>query len=76
MAKKDKLKANLIIFNSLLITFLTALFAVLSFTYIHFKNFQNADFIIIRLALLFLILCLLYIFKNIKECLNRLEKES
>lgn len=75
MAKKEKLQSSITVLNSLLIAFLTALFAILSYSYLHFSNLKKVDFIILSLVSLFLFLCILLIFKNIKNNLKQLEKE-
>ncbi|MCR2123855.1 hypothetical protein CUPS3778_02275 [Campylobacter upsaliensis] len=62
MAKKDELKIMIDLYKAILLSFLTALFGVLGYTFINFENFTKYKIIIISSVAILLFICVIAFF--------------
>ncbi|SUX27073.1 hypothetical protein [Campylobacter upsaliensis] len=76
MSKKEKIKAKITFLNSLIIAFLTTLFAIFGYSFINFKNLNYYDLLGVSIACLFLFFCIVLFLKFFIKELNKLEKED
>lgn len=76
MSRKDRIKAKLDLLKLLIVAFLTALFGVVSFTALNYKNFDLLLTVLVLLGTFSLIIALAYFVKDFNRHLDELEKEK
>lgn len=59
MSKKDELKAMIDLYKALLLSFLTALFGILGYTFIHYDSFTMPKIIIVCVVAIILFICVI-----------------
>ncbi|KPH51813.1 hypothetical protein [Helicobacter pullorum] len=76
MSQKEKIKALIDFYKAIIVAFMTALFGVLSYTFINYKNYTIHDTIIILLCIFGLLSTLIVLVKLFLKEINKLEKEK
>ncbi|MBS4407599.1 hypothetical protein [Campylobacter vulpis] len=76
MSRKEKIKVELDLFKTLIVTLLTALFGILAFSALNYQNFTLITALSVVLAIFVLIGGLIILAKQFKKQLNNLEKED
>lgn len=74
MSKKERVKTNIDILKALLLTLLSAIFAVFAYCVINYKNIDIIQGISIALGIIFLALALFFIVKKMLKNLDFLEE--
>lgn len=76
MSKKEKIKALIDFYKAIIIAFMTALFGVLGYTFINYKDYTIWDTAIIFLCLFGIITALVIFVRLFIGEINKLEKEK
>ena len=76
MSRKEKIKAKIDLFKTLIVTTLTALFGVLSYAVLNYQSFDMIISVSIAVGVLILMFGLVFLAKSFSKELDNLEKEE
>lgn len=76
MSKKEKIKAKLDLFKTLIVTLLTALFGILGYAVLNYQNFTKVISVAVAIGIFVLLLGLILLAKQFSIELDKLEKEE
>lgn len=76
MSKKEKIKAMIDFYKTIIIAFMTALFGVLGYTFMHYKDFLIQETIIVIVCIVGILLVLFVLVRLFLKEINKLEKEK
>lgn len=76
MSKKEKIKAMLDFYKSLILALLTALFGVLGYTFINYEKYSLENTYIVIAVVVFLLITIAILIKSFLKEVNKLEKEK
>lgn len=76
MSRKEKIKAKIDLFKTLIVTTLTALFGVLGYTVLNYRSFDVIISMAVAVGVLILMFALVFLAKSFSKELDNLEKEK
>ena len=76
MSRKEKIKAKIDLFKTLIVTTLTALFGVLSYAVLNYQSFDMIISVAVAMSVLILMFGLIFLAKSFSKELDNLEKEE
>lgn len=76
MSRKEKIKVMIDLYKALLLSFITALFGVLGYTFINYDNFTSFKVVVISFIAILLLACIILCLVLFLKLASKLEKED